>query len=129
MTGITALLDTTILVDLSRNRPAAVEWFQSQAQTSFAVPVIVYMELVDGARDAADQRFIIGILKPYPVIHLNEADSQWAQVQHTRFRLSHSVGIGDALIAAAAFRLQVPLYTLNVKHFSPLPGITATRPY
>jgi len=35
----------------------------------------------------------------------------------------------DCLIAAAAFRLQVPLHTRNLKHFAPLLGELAQEPY
>jgi len=35
----------------------------------------------------------------------------------------------DALIAAPAARLSVPLYTLNLKHFQALPDVEALRPY
>jgi predicted nucleic acid-binding protein len=33
------------------------------------------------------------------------------------------------MIASVAARLEVPLYTLNVKHYQPLPGIRVVRPY
>jgi hypothetical protein len=35
----------------------------------------------------------------------------------------------DCLIAAPSHRLNVPLYTMNLKHFTPLLGALAVRPY
>ena len=43
--------------------------------------------------------------------------------------ISHNVGSIDCLIASASHRLQLPLYTMNVKHFAPLLGGLAQKPY
>jgi hypothetical protein len=129
MAPIQALLDTSVLVDLWRGSPAAVRWLQGQRTTVFGLPVLVCMEVVDGARDARERQQAIKLLRPYPVVHLIAADSAWAHEQHAQFKLSHNVGIIDALIGSAAARLAVPIYTLNTRHFTPLPSVTSYRPY
>lgn len=126
---IDALLDTTIIVDLARNQPDAVGWMQGQTQIRFGLPVLVAMEMVQGTQNTSDLRHAQRILAQYTIIHLTDADSTWAQTQHAKYWLSHSVGMIDALIAAPAARLSLPLYTLNLKHFQPLPGVKAIRPY
>jgi len=45
------------------------------------------------------------------------------------FHLSHGIHLQDVMIASVAVRLDVPLYTLNLKHYEPLPGLRAVRPY
>lgn len=35
----------------------------------------------------------------------------------------------DCLVAALSFRLQLPLYTRNLKYFAPLLGHLAQQPY
>jgi predicted nucleic acid-binding protein len=35
----------------------------------------------------------------------------------------------DALIASAAYRLRVPLFTRNLKHFQPMLGPLVQKPY
>lgn len=42
-------------------------------------------------------------------------------------RLSHGVGFLDSLVAATSHDL--PIATLNLKHFEPLPDVRARRPY
>ncbi len=126
---IDALLDTTVVVDLARNQPDAVGWMQSQAQTRFGLPVPVAMEMVQGTLNTTELKHTQSILAQYAIVHLTNADSTWAQTQHTNYWLSHNVGIIDALIAAPAARLSVPLYTLNLKHFQSLPGVKTVRPY
>lgn len=124
-----ALLDTSILVDLSRGLSGAVQWMQSQTNTTFGFSVLVAMEMVEGTRDTADLRRVRKLITRFPVIHLTPADCEWAQQQHAQLHLSHNLGFVDALIAAPNVRLNIPLYTLNLKHFSPMPGIKALRPY
>lgn len=44
-------------------------------------------------------------------------------------RLSQNVDMMDCLIAASVHRLGLPLYTRNLKHFLPLIGDLACKPY
>jgi predicted nucleic acid-binding protein len=46
-----------------------------------------------------------------------------------RYELSHGVGMMDCLIASVSYRLQLPLYTHNLKHFAPLLNDLAQKPY
>jgi predicted nucleic acid-binding protein len=129
MAAVDALLDTSILIDMSRGREPAIKWLQEQSETVFGLPVLVCMEFVDGARDTAERERTLKMIGQYPTIHLTPADSAWAQEQHAKYKLSHNVGILDCLIASSAMRLVVPIYTLNIRHFSPLPDVEAIRPY
>lgn len=49
--------------------------------------------------------------------------------QIMKFGISHNVGVIDCLIAAPAHRLKLPLYTTNLKHFTPILGALAVRLY
>lgn len=123
-------LDTSILISLWRRDAAAEKWFNANAGTLNAgISVLVAMELVDGVQNAADRQRALKQLQPFPVVYVTRQDSAWARKQHAQFKLSHNVGIIDALIAAPAARLKVPIYTLNTKHFTPLPDVTAIHPY
>lgn len=87
------------------------------------------MELVEGVRDNQELAHLNRLLADYETVLLTPADCVWASEQHRKFRLSHSVGMIDALIASSAVRLRIPIYTLNLKHFKSLPGVNAIRPY
>jgi predicted nucleic acid-binding protein len=126
---VDALLDTSVLVDLWREHPPAMTWAAAHRDLAIGIHVLVEMELVEGARNNQELAQLRHLLNDYEVVFLTPADCAWASAQHRQFRLSHGVGLLDALIASSAVRLNVPLYTLNLKHFQPLPGVIATSPY
>jgi len=46
-----------------------------------------------------------------------------------RFRLSHNLGLLDALIAHTAVELSAPLHTFNQKHYAAIAALTTVQPY
>jgi predicted nucleic acid-binding protein len=120
-------VDTSVLVDVLRKRTPALGWLRSQVD--MAVTPIVRMELVAGALNRADQRIALQLVAQFQMVYLTVLDMDWAMYQQTLYILSHNVGMNDCLIASASYRLQVPLYTTNLKHFTPLLGSLAQRPY
>ena len=45
------------------------------------------------------------------------------------YKLSHNLGLLDALIAHTAIELGAPLYTFNQKHYTAIPALTTIQPY
>lgn len=122
------LIDTNILIGVYRNNPAAMAWFA--AQEALAVCSVAWLEFMEGARGKAGQRRCLEILAPLDLVFVAEGDQRWAMGQVLRYRLSHGVSFKDCLIASVAYRLQVPLYTQNVKDFEPLLGVAlVSQPY
>src|SRR5690606_35840797 len=105
-----AFLDTTILVDILRNKPAALGWFGLQAPLS--ITPIVYMEVISGVENNAEKRQAMRLLSRFELVYLEHADMNWAIQKHLNFKLSHNVGMMDCLIASVSFRLHIPLYTV-----------------
>ena len=124
-----ALLDTSILVELLRNRTAALAWAANNSSQKLGVPVLVKMELVQGVQNQREFTLLDNLLADHEIVFLQPSDCAWAAEQHSHFRLSHDIGILDTLIASSAMRLKVPIYTLNVRHFSILPDVQAIQPY
>jgi predicted nucleic acid-binding protein len=93
------------------------------------IPVIVWMEILVGARDKQEQRGFIEHLAGYTILQLESGDSERARQWFEQFHLSHGVGILDCLIAAIALRLRMPFYTFNLKHFQVIPGLEVQAPY
>jgi predicted nucleic acid-binding protein len=68
-----------------------------------------------GAPGKAGQATCKAILSQFDMEYLTRTDMDWVMQQLERYQLSHGVGIHDCLIASVCHRLQVPLYTHNVK--------------
>jgi hypothetical protein len=87
------------------------------------------MEVVAGAQNNMERARIIRFLRQFPIEHSTAADNNWAMRQFSRFHLSHRIEMNDIIIASVAVRLAVPLYTLNMRDFAPLPDVDEQRPY
>jgi len=121
------LLDTSVVIDLIRHHKLAVDWIVQQP--SLGVSAVVWMEIINGSRNKAELLSEIKLLNRFTQIVPTEIDFSWGISQATQFRLSHNIDPLDCLIAASSQRLQLPLYTLNLKHFVPLIGALAQKPY
>jgi predicted nucleic acid-binding protein len=124
-----AFLDTSILIDIYRGYAQAVTWAQTNRTLRLSIISTVWMESVSGVTNKVDQTTMRKLLDSFPITLLTPTDQEWAMQQLQAYRLSHGVGMNDCLIAAPAHRLQLPLYTRNLKHFTPLLGGLAVRAY
>lgn len=126
---VTAVVETTIVVDLLRNHSPAIGWYQAQVQPTLAITPIIWMEIIGGGQNKAERLRAARLMKQFEMTYLTQADFDWAMRTQARYELSHGVGMLDCLIASVSFRLQLPLYTHNLKHFSPIIGNLAQKPY
>lgn len=124
---VTALLDTAIVVDVLRGYPPAVRWLREQG--TLGIPTIVWLEIIEGASNRRAEQAAVNLLRRLDRIELTTEDAEWALRQLLRFHLSHGIDAMDCLIAATSYRLKLPLYTRNLKHFIPLAGDRAQTPY
>lgn len=108
------VVDSTVIIHVFRRNPAARAWRNAQPVRLLVTP-ITWLEVMHGAPGKAGQATCKAILSQFDMEYLTPADMDWAMQQLERYRLSHGVGIHDCLIASVAHRLQVPLYTHNLK--------------
>lgn len=125
---VSALVDSSIIIDNLRNYPPAVNWYAS-ANVQLGLTRIVRLEVIEGALNKTNLLRALTLLNDFEHNDTIETDFIWASARLTKFRLSHSIGGVDCLIAATSYRLQIPLYTMNLKHFTPLLGTLAQKPY
>ena len=117
------IVDTDILIWYARNNPRAVQWLH--AQTRCAISVVTYMEVAQGVRNKRElQHFrkALAVLH-IKVLQIDELISTKAMFLVEQYALSHGVQLDDALIAATAVALQLPLATGNTRHYRPLPDL------
>jgi predicted nucleic acid-binding protein len=127
---VDGLFDTNILIDVLRNYQPAINWLNTQVgQMKFAISPMVYMEMMAGSKNKVDQQNALKLMDQFELLFYSRADVRWAMEQMRVFRLSHNVDIADCFIASQSVRLQVPLYTKNLKHMMPILGALAIQSY
>ncbi len=124
---VTGLVDANIIVDLLRGYTPAQTWIGS-TQT-LGVTRVVWLEVLQGVQDNHKLHAALNILNQFDLVETTMSDLEWATQQSIRFTLSHRIEALDYMIAAPAHRLQIPLYTRNLKHMSPILGTLAQAPY
>lgn len=125
---IAAIVDTTVIIHLFRRYSPALAWYGSLSQPLGITP-ITWMEIMSGAGSGTKQSACKVLLSEFTLLYLSSIDQHWAMQQLERYRLSHGVTINDCLIASVAHRLQVRLYTHNLKDMECLLGQLAIKPY
>ncbi len=82
-----------------------------------AINTIVYLELIQGAKDKAEVGKIEKYLNRFELIHFDKAASQKAIELVRTYSKSHGLMLPDAIIAATCLENNLTLMTYNVKDF------------
>lgn len=122
-------VDSTIPIHILRGSAVARSWFSNQT-IRLSITPIAWLELMVGAPNKREQARTKSLLDQFDMAYLTPADMDWAMQQLLTYRLSHGIAIMDCLIASVSYRLQIPLYTHNVRDMTILLGSSlAVKPY
>lgn len=125
---VETLVDTSVVVDIFRAYPSAIGWLDTQTEI-LGVTRFVWQEVIEGCPNKRKQQTAIRILERFELIPVSNEDIEWATNTLIAYHLKGNIDSFDCLIAATAHRLQIPLYTRNLKHFMPILGNLAQKPY
>jgi predicted nucleic acid-binding protein len=89
------LLDTDVMIDVARNFPPAIAWLMGVG--SVGLPGFAVMEMLQGCRNLTVQRRVEKQLQRYPFYWPTLADCQRGYQDFATYRLSHGLGLIDAL--------------------------------
>jgi predicted nucleic acid-binding protein len=124
---MTAVLDTTVLIDVLRGHPPAVDYVVSFEE----VPVcseVTRVEVLRGLR-SDERRSAERLFQRLRWLPVDEAISRAAGDLGRRLRRSYQgIGVADLIIAATADQLGLPLATTNVRHFPLTKGLRPPYP-
>jgi predicted nucleic acid-binding protein len=113
------LVDTDVLIEVLRGREAKLleRWADLAGS---AVPVayspVTAAEIWHGVREGEEET-VEGLLAAMICIPIDAKIGREAGGYLRRYRKSHSVELGDALIAATAVLHEMQLWTRNRKHY------------
>ena len=124
------LLDTDVMIDLLRQYPSAVEWFDTlDDDEEISLPGYVAMELIQGCRNKAEQAKVEREIAACEIVWPSPSACNDAFRLFAKYRLHHGVGLLDVLIGQTAAALGLPLHTFNEKHYGLIPGLQTIQPY
>ncbi|GHV82792.1 ribonuclease VapC [Spirochaetia bacterium] len=91
----------------------------------FKISVVNYMEVIQGMKDKNELKSFQKYLKKWSVeiIQINESLSTRAMFLVEDYFLSHSLELGDAIIASTVLENQEILLTGNDKHYKFIPNM------
>jgi predicted nucleic acid-binding protein len=110
------LVDTDIIVDLTRNLQGAIEYLDS-LQNDWSISAITSLELLAGARNQREIADIDFLISAFPSIAPTEAIARRAYYLMKTYAKSHGLRPLDSLIAATALEDGLILASRNRKHF------------
>lgn len=122
------LVDTDVLIDFLRGRPEARE-FVAGLPRDAAVSAITVAELFVGVREGDERVALAAMLSTFRVLPLDVDIAAQGGLLRRDFGKSHGVGLNDALIGATALAHDIPLATLNIKHYPMLLAEQLIQPY
>jgi predicted nucleic acid-binding protein len=124
---VAALVDTSILIDHLRGRPEAHRLLESElalGEPLFA-SVLTKVEVLAGMR-SREVRATRTLLAAFVWVEVSDEIAERAGLLARRYLRSHpGVDLVDYLVAATRDEIDVPLWTLNVRHFPMVPRLRA----
>ena len=117
------IFDTNILIYADRGLLSAKELILNTQQRS--ITAVTYMEYAPFCRNKNELAIFEKMLKvlQFNIHEVDHGISYHARQLVRQFALSHSMEMGDALIAATAMAHNELLCTSNIKHFSQINGL------
>src|SRR5512132_2510701 len=97
-------------------------WRRSKKER-LLISVVTVAELYAGVREGEERSRLERFLRAFEILPLDQRLAVQGGLYRRNYGKSHNVGLADALIAATATQRQVPLVTLNQKHFPMLQDV------
>ncbi len=121
------LVDTDVLVDVSRNNQAAID-FLDQLDDSWAMSIITALELIVGARNKKEVSQIDQLVAVYSAIPLTTEIGNSSYGLLRQFAKSHGLRVFDSLIASTAIEENLTLLSKNRKQFQMISNLNLEIP-
>ncbi len=121
------LVDTDVLVDVSRNHQAAIAYVD-RLSNDWALSAMTALELISGAKNQREVELIDRLIEIYETIPVNDAIGRNAYELLKAYAKSNGLRTFDSLIAATAIAERRTLVTKNRKHFGMIGGLALDVP-
>jgi tRNA(fMet)-specific endonuclease VapC len=121
------LIDTDVLVDVSRNNQGAIACVDRLGR-DWALSRMTALELISGAKNQREVGLIDRLMEIYETLPVNDAIGRSAYELLKKYAKSNGLRTFDSLIAATAIVERRTLVTKNRKHFGMIEGLGINVP-
>ena len=119
------LLDSSVLIELFRTSDKEKTLFYQLASidNDFAISIITHYEIFTGSSDKQDS-FWTEFLDTIEILDLDVKTSEEAVKIYKQLKKTNKmIDLADILIAATSISNDIPVATLNLKHFGRIKGL------
>ncbi len=126
------LFDTSVFIcHLRGEDPRCTDYVErvGTAELSGFASLLTVSELYAGEKvGEREEQVIDQLLLPFQLVSPDSEVAAMAGRFVRQWRRSHGLGLVDALIGATALAIEVPVLTLNTKHFKCISGLVVMDP-
>jgi predicted nucleic acid-binding protein len=121
------LLDSDVLIDISRNALAAIVYVDA-LPAPWMISQVSAMELLVGARGKREVAHLDAFVSAYPTVPLSDSVGRRAYRLLMQYAKSHGLHVFDSLVAATALEHGLTLVTRNQRQFAMIDGLILQVP-
>lgn len=119
------LIDTNILIAILKGNARLKSFVE---KLDCALDTIVYVELIQGAKNKTEVQKIEKYLTRFELNHFDKTISQKSIELIRAYSKSHGLMLGDAVIAATCLENDLTLITYNMKDFQFINNLKILKP-
>lgn len=122
------IIDADVMIELLRKNFSARSFIINEVGSgNIILSCITVAEILQGANNKENLQQINKILKQYIVVPIDYPISDIFSSIFQKYVLSHGSTIPDTLVAATALHYDLPLLSINQKHFKYIPNLKLVK--
>lgn len=122
------LCDSDVLIELfDRNNEKAIIKLNALGPGNLCISSVSYSEILFGSRDKIHHRKLVRSLDKFLLIPISTRIDNLHRKLIREYSLSHKLHVQDALVAATALTLDIPLFTFNKRDFDFIAGLILVK--
>ncbi len=122
------VVDADVMIEVLRKNPAVAAYLRNDIGAfNIVLSAVTVAEIQQGATNKENLQQINKFLKQYIVLPIEHQISTIFSSLVQKYVLSHDTDIGDTFVAATALHHQLPLLTMNLKHYKHIPNLQLVK--
>ncbi len=118
------IADADVIIEVFRKNPVALSFLTNNVGSyEILLSAVTVAELQQGAKSKENLQQINKSLKQFIILPFDFHVSEIFSALVNKYVLSHDTDIADTIVAATCLHYQIPLLTMNQKHYKHIPNL------